>query len=219
MKLSPRMAVLAIASTLVWLALAAFAAGGIRVFLSRPQFVALAVVTLAMALASLFTEAGVRTGVREDRGNRWVLAVFGVLGLAHGFFSPYTDRIGFWTLDGAALRWFGLVVYAAGGVIRLWPVFVLGRRFSGLVAIQRDHALVTTGIYARIRHPSYLGVLVIMLGWALVFRSGVGLLLTALILVPLVARMKAEEALLSSQFGTEYDSYRARTWRLIPYMY
>src|SRR5690348_16440904 len=208
MKLSPKMAALAIASTLVWLALAAFAAGGIRAFLWRPQFVALALITLAMALASLFTEAGVRTGVREDRGNRWVLAVFGVLGLLHGFLSPYTDRIGLWTLDGGALRWIGLVVYAAGGVIRLWPVFVLGRRFSGLVAIQRDHALVTTGIYARIRHPSYLGVLLIMLGWALVFRSGVGLLLTVLILVPLVARMNAEEALLSSQFGAEYDLYR-----------
>ena len=219
MKLSPRMTVLAITSTLVWLALAAFAAGGIRLFLSRPQFVALAVVTLAMALASLFTEAGVRTGVREDRGNRWVLAVFGVLGLAHGFLSPYTDRIGFWTLDGEALRWFGLVVYAAGGVIRLWPVFVLGQRFSGLVAIQEGHTLVTTGIYSRIRHPSYLGVVLIMLGWALVFRSGVGLMLAALILVPLVARMDEEEALLASEFGATYESYKSRTWRLVPYVY
>jgi len=219
MKLSLRMAVLAIVSTLVWLALAAFGAGGIGVFLARPQFVGLALVTFALVLASLMTEAGIRTGVREDRGNRWVLVVFGVIGLFHGFLPAWTDRLGFGTLDGDTLRWFGLALYAAGGIVRLWPVFVLGRRFSGLVAIQRDHTLVTTGIYQRIRHPSYLGVLIIMLGWALVFRSGVGVLLTALVLVPLVARMNAEEALLQSQFGAEYDAYRARTWRLIPYVY
>jgi protein-S-isoprenylcysteine O-methyltransferase Ste14 len=219
MKLSLRMAVLAIVSTLVWLALAAFGAGGVGVFLARPQFVGLALVTFALVLASLMTEAGIRTGVREDRGNRWVLVVFGAIGFVHGFLPAYTDRIGFCVFDGDTLRWFGLALYAAGGIVRLWPVFVLVRRFSGLVAIQRDHTLVTTGIYQRIRHPSYLGVLIIMLGWALVFRSGVGVLLTALVLVPLVARMNAEEALLQSQFGAEYDAYRARTWRLIPYIY
>jgi hypothetical protein len=58
---------------------------------------------------------------------------------------------------------------------------VLGHRFSGLVAIQPGHALVTTGLYGVVRHPSYLGLLVNSLGWALAFRSGVGVLLTALL--------------------------------------
>ena len=40
-----------------------------------------------------------------------------------------------------------------------------------------------------------------------------------LLIPPLVARMRAEEALLQSQFGAEYDAYRARTWRLIPGLY
>ena len=219
MKASPKMAVVSIASTLVWLALAVFAAGGIRAFLAHPQFVFLALITFALGFAGLLSEAGVRRGVREDRGNRWVLVVFGAIGLAHGILSPYTDRIGFWTLDGETLRWLGVPIYAIGGVLRLWPVFVLGRRFSGLVAIQPNHTLVTTGIYARIRHPSYLGIVVLMAGWAMVFRSGVGLLLTALVLVPLLARMNSEEALLSSEFGAEYDAYKTRTWRLIPYVY
>lgn len=219
MKGNPKMAVAVIVSTLAWLTLAAFAAGGIQVFLVRPPFLALALITFALAFAALFSDAGVRRGVREDRENRWVLVVFGALGLAHGFLSPYTDRIGFWTLDGDTLRWIGVAVYAVGGVVRMWPVFVLGRRFSGLVAIQEGHTLVTTGIYAHIRHPSYLGVVLVMLGWALVFRSGVGLLLTVLILVPLVARMNAEETLLSSEFGAEYEAYKSRTWRLIPYVY
>jgi protein-S-isoprenylcysteine O-methyltransferase Ste14 len=124
-----------------------------------------------------------------------------------------------WTLDGDAVRWLGVVLLAVGGTLRLWPVFVLGRRFSGLVAIQPGHTLVTDGIYRFIRHPSYLGLLVGALGWVLAFRSGIGVLLAALNLVPLVARIRAEEALLRSQFGAEYEAYRNRTSRLIPGVY
>jgi protein-S-isoprenylcysteine O-methyltransferase Ste14 len=57
------------------------------------------------------------------------------------------------------------------------------------------------------------------LGWGLAFRSGVGVAITALLLPPLLARIRAEEALLRSQFGEEYDAYRARTSRLIPGLY
>jgi len=98
-------------------------------------------------------------------------------------------------------------------------VFVLGSRFSGLVAIQPGHTLVTGGIYRVIRHPSYLGLLVSAFGWALAFRSGVGVLLAALSIVPVIARIHAEERLLSSEFGDEYTAYRARTSRLIPGIY
>ena len=111
------------------------------------------------------------------------------------------------------------MLFALGGALRLWPVYVLGDRFSGLVAIQPGHTLVTTGIYSRIRNPSYLGLLVSSLGWSLAFRSGIGVLMTAALLPPLIARMHAEERLLASEFGAEYDAYRARTWRLLPWIY
>ena len=58
-----------------------------------------------------------------------------------------------------AVRWAGFFLFAAGGALRLWPVFVLGDRLSGLVAIQPGHTLVTGGIYDVIRHPSYLGLI------------------------------------------------------------
>ena len=90
---------------------------------------------------------------------------------------------------------------------------------AGLVAIQPGHTLVTSGVYGVIRNPSYLGLLINSLGWALAFRSGVGVLLTALLIPPLVARMRAEERLLRSQFGDEYEAYCARTSRLIPGVY
>lgn len=51
------------------------------------------------------------------------------------------------------------------------------------------------------------------------FRSGIGVLLTVLLIPPLLARLHAEEKLLRSNFGGEYDAYCARTWRLIPRLY
>jgi len=62
-------------------------------------------------------------------------------------------------------------------------------------------------------------LLVNSLGWALAFRSGIGVLLTALLIPPLLARINAEERLLRTQFGDEYDAYCRRTSRLIPGLY
>jgi protein-S-isoprenylcysteine O-methyltransferase Ste14 len=58
-----------------------------------------------------------------------------------------------------------------------------------------------------------------MAGYVLVFRCWLGLLLVAATLAVLLARMNAEEALLASEFGEEYASYRRRTWRLVPWVY
>jgi protein-S-isoprenylcysteine O-methyltransferase Ste14 len=193
--------------------------GGLAAFFSHGALIALAIVLFALSVTAVFAGGNLSPGVREDRGNRWVLAAFIVIGLLDMYLPAYTDRNEFWTIDGDAVRWLGVALFAAGGVLRLWPVFVLGHRFSGLVAIQPGHKLVTSGVYGVIRHPSYLGLLLNSLGWGLAFRAGVGVLLTALTVPPLVARIHAEERLLRTQFGAEYDAYRARTSRLIPRIY
>jgi protein-S-isoprenylcysteine O-methyltransferase Ste14 len=193
--------------------------GGFAAYFSQPALAALAVVLCILVVMALFAGGNLSTGEREDRSNRWVLGPFVLLQLLDAYLPAYTDRISFWVIDGDTIRWLGVTLFAAGGALRLWPVVVLGPRFSGLVAIQQGHTLVTSGIYDVIRHPSYLGLLVNSLGWALAFRSGVGVLLTALTLPPLLARMHAEERLLRIQFGSEYDAYRARTSRLIPWIY
>jgi protein-S-isoprenylcysteine O-methyltransferase Ste14 len=216
MKITPGLAFMNIAGTLVFLGLAILGWGGFAAFFSHPALTTVAVATLVMAGVGLLSNANLSAGEREARGNRWVLIAFAVVGLLGAWLPAYSDRKNFWTLDGDTIRWLGVVLFIAGGTLRLWPVFVLGHRFSGLVAIQPGHSLMTTGIYRVIRHPSYLGLLVNSLGWALTFRSGAGILLTAVTFVPLVARIRAEEALLRSQFGAEYDDYRGRTARLIP---
>lgn len=144
---------------------------------------------------------------------------FFIIGLLNGYLPAYTDRNELWTIDGDTIRWIGVVLFALGGALRIWPVFVLRHRFSGLVAIQPGHTLVTTGIYGVIRHPSYLGLLINSLGWSLTFRSGLGVLLTVLLIPPLLARIHAEENLLHLEFGDEYTAYRSHTSRLIPGIY
>jgi protein-S-isoprenylcysteine O-methyltransferase Ste14 len=216
---TPRMACLTIVGTLAYLGLAVLGWGGFAAFFSHPARIALAIALVVLAGVALFSGGNLSPGEREDRGNRWVLVAFTLIGLLAGYLPAYTDRKGLWTLDGDTLRWLGVVLFAVGGALRIWPVFVLGRRFSGLVAIQPGHTLVTSGVYGVIRHPSYLGLLVNSLGWALGFRSGVGLLLTALMIPPLLARIRAEETLLRTQFGSDYGAYSARTSRLIPGLY
>src|SRR5262245_20457473 len=213
------LAFVSLAGTMAFLGLAILGRGGFEAFFALPPLIALAVVTAALVVAGLFTAGNLSAGEREDRSNRWVIAAIGVLGLLGAWLPAYTDRIDFLTVDGDTVRWIGVVLYLAGGVLRLWPVFVLGRRFSGLVAIQPGHTLVTDGIYRIVRNPSYLGMLVLSLGWALAFRSLVGVVLALINIVPLVARMRSEEALLHAQFGEQYDAYRRRTWRLLPGLY
>ena len=210
---------LIVVGTAAYLGLAVLGWGGFAAFFSHPALIALAIALFVMSGVSLFAGGNLSPGVREDRGNRWVLVAFALIGLLDAYLPAYTDRKEFWTIDGDTIRWLGVVLFAAGGALRIWPVFVLGRRFSGLVAIQPGHTLVTSGVYGVIRHPSYLGLLVNSLGWGLAFRSGVGVLLTALIIPPLLARIRAEERLLRTQFGDEYDAYCARTSRLVPGLY
>src|SRR5215468_2026798 len=193
--------------------------GGFRPFFSHAALTALVVVLFALSILSFFAGGNVNAGVREDRGNRWVIAVFALIGFLNAYLPAYTDRKELWTIDGDTTRWVGVILFAVGGGLRIWPVFVLGERFSGLVAIQPGHTLVTSGVYGVIRHPSYLGLLINSLGWSLAFRSQVGILLTLLLIPPLLARINAEENLLRGQFGDEYNAYCSHTWRLIPRIY
>jgi len=216
---SPSLVVLSLSVTLLYLGLGVLGWGGLGAFFANPARMAAAPVLFALAVASLFTQGNLSAGEREDRGNRWVLPVFGIIGLLLAWLPAYTDRLDLWTFGGDGVRWLGVLLFAFGGALRLWPVFVLGNRFSGLVAIQRGHRLVTDGPYSIVRHPSYAGLLICSLGWALVFRSGAGVLLVLLLIPPLIARMNAEEALLRDNFGAAYEAYRARTARLVPGLY
>jgi protein-S-isoprenylcysteine O-methyltransferase Ste14 len=204
------------------LSLAAFAAGrgDWAEFFQSPARVGAMVISLVLAVVAVFSDfGGMNPGKKEDRRNRWIFAPLTVLSLALAVLPAYLDGLKLWTTDEAVTPYVGLALLAVGGALRLAPVFVLGRRFTGLVAIQEGHRLETGGLYRLIRHPSYAGLLLYTAGFVLVFRCWLGLLLVAGILALLVARMNAEEQLLESEFGEEYATYRRHTWRLMPWIY
>jgi protein-S-isoprenylcysteine O-methyltransferase Ste14 len=117
------------------------------------------------------------------------------------------------------LRIAGLLVLAAGSLLRSAAMLQLGRRFSLHVALQEDHALRVSGLYAHVRHPSYLGILLILLGLAMVFESQFGIGVTLVAGWMIRGRMEREERFLLEQFGDEYRDYVARSKRLVPGVY
>jgi protein-S-isoprenylcysteine O-methyltransferase Ste14 len=111
---------------------------------------------------------------------------------------------------GIALMWAGLV-------LRVWAVRTLGRFFTVEVSVESDQSLVDTGPYARLRHPSYSGLLVVYLGLGLALDSYLSV--AAAVLLPLAAivnRIRHEERLLVSELGRPYREYTERTDRLVP---
>jgi len=213
------MMLITVVSVALYTGLAVWGWGGWSAFMAHPARAGAVVAMVVISLAAMFTSGNISSGRREDTKNRWIFPPFLVLGVILGWLPAYTDHHDIWAIDGDAVRYLGLALFVLGSVLRVGPVFVLGRRFSGLVAIQEGHELVTSGLYRVIRHPSYLGLLLGLFGWALVFRSALGVLVSLLFLPLLVARMNAEEALLESEFGERYADYRRRTWRLLPFLY
>jgi len=208
-------------SLTAYCALSVWPFGSLAAFFSNPARVAYIVAVYAAGIAAAFTDSsGVGAGVREDKSNRWVFIPLLGVGSLEAWLPAYMDAHNIWVTGGDGVRWFGVVLTVLGAIIRLVPVFELGRRFSGVVAIQEGHTLKTDGIYSTIRHPSYLGLITVSLGCSVVFRGViVGVIITAIIAATLVFRMNSEEKLLTDQFKDEYIQYKQRTWRLIPHVY
>jgi len=170
-----------------------------------------------IAFISMHDVQGFRKGT-ETTGN-WLTAIFIVVGFGAIFFFPFADRRAWFVVEGDQWRYVGLVLFLAGTTIRLVGANTLGRQCSGLVTIQDHHQLMQAGIYGVVRHPMYLGLLLEMPGFALIFRSRLAILYFMVCLLLVSLRIQQEEALLRRHFGDEYEAYCRRTRRLIPFVY
>jgi len=171
--------------------------------------------TLAYAATSR-TGAGVRS---VDEGRRFVMlanVLAAVVVIVAVWIAGHGAR-GFLVLPGGeALRIAGVAVMLIGTVLRAGAMLRLGRRFSLKIALQQGHTLETRGLYARIRHPSYAGQSLMLLGLAMTFRSTLLLIFAAVLLEVTIRRISREERFLAEQFGDEWRAYAARTQRLVP---
>ncbi|MEO0899230.1 MAG: isoprenylcysteine carboxylmethyltransferase family protein [Bacteroidota bacterium] len=114
----------------------------------------------------------------------------------------------------------GLILLVGGMVIRLAAIRQLGRYFTATVETQNSQQIVSDGLYGIVRHPSYLGAYLSMLGAALMFSSWMGLIATAVIQILAYAyRINMEEETLLSDLGDAYERYAIRTKRMIPFVW
>jgi protein-S-isoprenylcysteine O-methyltransferase Ste14 len=113
----------------------------------------------------------------------------------------------------------GLTMVLVGIVIRFVAIATLGKNFSGLLRIRNDHTLVRTGIYRRVRHPAYLGAILLFLGIPVMLSSILGFLTMLLLVAYLMFRIKLEEKMLIARFGDEYREYMMHSNRLLPFVY
>ena len=97
-----------------------------------------------------------------------------------------------------------------------WAVFHLGRLFSGHVTLQEDHKLITDGPFTHIRHPRDLGLMLLFLGVARIFRSSIGAAAAAFFAILFLTRIPCEEALMAREFGGQWTADSRRTKRLLP---
>ncbi len=93
---------------------------------------------------------------------------------------------------------------------------MLGSEWSPQLQLREGHHLVTSGPYARIRHPMYTGITGFGVGLALVSANWVFVALVALVVVGLLLRIPREEEMLIAEFGDEYRMYKHRTGSLLP---
>lgn len=158
---------------------------------------------------------------RQDRLSYWAVwfsivfpVGFAMLTRTYGVFA---DGFGSLAPLFPLLGYLGCLLIAAGTTIRLVAVLTLKKQFTVKVAIIEKHRVVDTGIYALIRHPAYLGLLMSLFGIGLILGNGVSLfLLTVLPLGAILYRIHVEEAALLRHFGSAYQFYADRTKRLLP---
>lgn len=194
--------------------------GDPRGFFAHPARTGGVVVLALMLPVMTLCTAGRSRGVRHAPDWKPFFPMLVAHSLFTAYLMPWMDARNVWVLpDSDALRWTGLAFLVAGALLRIGPMMNLGRRFSAAVAIQDGHRLQTGGWYAMVRHPSYLGILLLDVGFAALFRSALGFALLPLVFWMFKKRMDVEEALLLDQFGGEYRDYMNRTARLVPGVY
>ena len=114
----------------------------------------------------------------------------------------------------------GLVIMIIGFTIALTAVFTLKRFYASVLVTRVDHRLITHGIYRFVRHPIYLGVLLICSVALPVYSSSAwGFLILSLLIPIVLGRISMEEGLLTEHFGEAYREYKSSTRKLIPFLY
>ena len=175
-------------------------------------------------------------GPEEARGWRWRGRNGGASVADHGSLYVTVGMIALGALaalacavllPGAAILWnretlfaVGITLMLAGVALRAWAVRTLGRYFLPVVAVRADQQVVRHGPYRLIRHPTYSGALLTLLGLGMTLTNWAALVaLLCCALAGLAYRVRIEERALLRALGQPYREYMAQTTRFVPFLF
>jgi protein-S-isoprenylcysteine O-methyltransferase len=184
-------------------------------------FVWIEAVWLAVGLVWLVGALGAKRAVRHEQ--LWSRAAhLAIMATACALLFNHRARLG--PLGARLLpardwiAWLGFGLTVAGCAFAVWARFWLGSNWSGTVTVKEKHELVRRGPYAIVRHPIYTGLLVGVLGTAVVVGEVRGLLALVLAFVGWFTKTETEERFLLEEFAGDYVRYRSKVKRLIPFI-
>jgi protein-S-isoprenylcysteine O-methyltransferase Ste14 len=165
--------------------------------------------------AAFWSNRTEKRAATRDVWAAYVLMFAGSLLLLHStrrlLHEPRLWHVGY----GGAYALAGLTL--AGLLFAWWARIHLGRLWSGRITLKADHHVVDTGPYGLVRHPIYTGLIVSLLATAAAQATATGLVGTALIVVGLWLKARAEERFLTAELGADaYGAYRRRVPMLVP---
>jgi len=127
-------------------------------------------------------------------------------------------QIGFWNIGYGC--WFGIAMAIAGLGLRAWAAVTLGEFYTRTLKIVDGQEIVDLPPYSVIRHPGYAGIFLLEVGAGLALNNWlVFIIISAIAISSRLYRIQTEEAMLMSSMTEQYQAYRDRTWRLIPFIY
>lgn len=158
------------------------------------------------------------TGGPYDKGNMVLVGAATGLGLWLPLMMLLVGEATF-PIDVAA-GVIALVVMGVGVGIRVWAAVTLGQFYTTTLMMTKGQKVVATGPYRFIRHPGYLGEILIWTGFAVLSSNLILFFFTpVMFLAVYLYRISSEERMLVVELGDEYVKYRQRTRRLIPSVY
>lgn len=156
----------------------------------------------------------------RDRGSFSLLILLLWLALGLDFALSFLLPEATITWKRTSLFFIGITLMLAGMAFRFYAMSILGRFFTYDVAVHPDQTVVEVGPYRHIRHPSYTGALITLVGLGLALGNWAGLLaLLACMGTAYAYRISVEEAALVAALGEPYKEYMRRTRRLVPFLY
>ena len=153
-----------------------------------------------------------------DKLSLWILVISIAIGysLSFSIASTKTGRIYHWD----TFFILGVILVIIGLSIRINSILTLKQHFTFTVTKIANHELIETGLYKSIRHPGYLGQLIIFLGIATSLSNWISLIsMIVTVSIGYVYRIKTEEKFMVEQMGQKYIDYQKKTKRLIPLIY